>query len=194
MSSGCLGPLSGRIHIRILCMDQNTPDASHSHQSLTCGPHVSASPLTSSHPEGRRPTRWEGQADTARGGREPDLPHGSFIQASPRRQQAWPAAARKDHDSMLFDLPSSTPSTSVLRLVPRPRAFDVTCKWTPKPCLEACRSPGQAVACSKLRDNKMSSPPSLLTFTPRPNSSQLRHPFPIPRTYGCARLLASPWT
>ena len=81
------GPLSSRIRVRIFCMDKNTPAASLSLHSLTCGPHTSASPSTSSHlppsvsspsvvqrggvtegrwMEGRRPMRWEGHVDTAK--------------------------------------------------------------------------------------------------------------------------------
>ena len=144
--------------------------------------------------KGRRPTRWEGQADTAGGGREPDLPHGSSIQASPRRQQAWPAAARNDHDSTLLDL--SAINAEHLCALHRHEVSRLQCHTQvgAQAVPRSLPKLGQAVVCSTPRDYKMSSPPSLLTFTPRPNSSQLHHPFPIPRTHGCARLLASPWT
>ena len=59
-----LDPLSGCIHIRIFCMDQNTSASSFSYQSLTCEPRMSASPSTFSYPEGSCLTRWERWAET----------------------------------------------------------------------------------------------------------------------------------
>ena len=194
-----LGPLSGHIHIHIFWMDQNTPASSllsltDVWDSLTCGPHTSASPSIFSYPSGQRPTRWEGQADTAGGARAPDLVNASSIRPLPDasshglrslerlRQQAVRPLSHQRRALFCFALSRGlTPSM--------PHA-----SGRPSHSLEACPSPGRAIACCTPCNNKRPSPPSLLTSSSRPNSSQLDQPFLIPRTNGCARLLASPWT